>query len=706
MARWHQQRSKLDCLPVTRHEYGYVQRTRYQQPDLYHEEVVEPDSPFAFVLPSGTQLFTFLLLGDQNAGKSTLIHAFANSDDANFLELTSFVPILSSSFFNVRFLASDSRTSPRDEPPFIDTDLARGNFLMTLEDFVFMANEFGFVERVIDETARCFRARAGSDRARLDSIRFVLVQFIEIGGDHLDRMMQTTQGSSSSSSSNEDDSDMTPFVRDIVSQSVQLIRRAYSSIYFINVTSLTEPVAGISRRRKLSGVAFGRLLDRLEYLRTLLPERRRLLVYTSRLPARECFATEHREQDLLHVAREVSRVQQLSSHDGMVDVADVHPMTTLLGDVLPQIALARGWEIEIVGVHEVNHLVLPSDTDGSTDTLSAPLNVPSIMCTLGRLFLTDAALYQSSEPTAFVIAHLVQCAKQCHQHDHAADHASGSAQDHWIEQRRFRAFLEHLHFTDIPETTALQHFERVALLLERACMVVLRSRRQLPLLRIVCASTAAGEPRSALYSIEHAAAAEVADTNTSAPANVELTANAKTCTFYRADGTSHTVLHDDDALDALPSGTAPVAVRFPTYDPLRQLLTEAIEKHLPGDVWFGQPQSQQHQAPLPSLLSEPFMRESLRSVSESLVREIEARLRATAWPLVDDAVVLLLEDWSLAARLLGGLEGTTPPPPTEATATIRLPQQQQQAMTEGLALRQQREEEQPERRAVLLVEMI
>jgi GTPase SAR1 family protein len=38
--------------------------------------VIELDSPYASIVQVGTQVFSFLILGDQNAGKSTFLHAF------------------------------------------------------------------------------------------------------------------------------------------------------------------------------------------------------------------------------------------------------------------------------------------------------------------------------------------------------------------------------------------------------------------------------------------------------------------------------------------------------------------------------------------------------------------------------------------------------------------------------------------------------
>lgn len=50
------------------------------------------------------QVFSFVLLGDQNAGKSTFLHAFTHYTDPNFLKLSSLVPVLSAGFINTRFL--------------------------------------------------------------------------------------------------------------------------------------------------------------------------------------------------------------------------------------------------------------------------------------------------------------------------------------------------------------------------------------------------------------------------------------------------------------------------------------------------------------------------------------------------------------------------------------------------------------------------
>ena len=106
-------RSKETALPIQRTELGFVQHTLYRQPDLYHEAVIELDSPFAAIFAADTAVFSFLVLGDQNAGKSTFLHAFTYDEDANFIQLTSHFPILTSTFVNSRFLVSTSYETHR-----------------------------------------------------------------------------------------------------------------------------------------------------------------------------------------------------------------------------------------------------------------------------------------------------------------------------------------------------------------------------------------------------------------------------------------------------------------------------------------------------------------------------------------------------------------------------------------------------------------
>ena len=111
-------------LTLERTPSGWIQRASFTHPDLHDElveEIVPLSSPFSSVCARGSSAFTFLLLGDQNAGKSTFLHAFSHAGDAKWLEIGSYLPIISASFVNAS-LCTDSATPPMDEPPFLDKD--------------------------------------------------------------------------------------------------------------------------------------------------------------------------------------------------------------------------------------------------------------------------------------------------------------------------------------------------------------------------------------------------------------------------------------------------------------------------------------------------------------------------------------------------------------------------------------------------------
>jgi hypothetical protein len=164
-------RSKVARLPVCQGELGPFQTRSYHQPDLYHEEVVSLDSPFDLVSSSSGAVCvrTVLLLGDQNAGKTTFLHCFADQDDDEFTRLTSQLPILQASFLNSRFLPEGG--CAMDELPFLDTDLARSTVLLGMDDWNFVLEERGLPHEASKSAFMC-------------------LQLLEVGGDHLDRLMR------------------------------------------------------------------------------------------------------------------------------------------------------------------------------------------------------------------------------------------------------------------------------------------------------------------------------------------------------------------------------------------------------------------------------------------------------------------------------------------------------------------------------------
>ena len=56
--------------------------------------------------------------------------------------------------------------APMDEPPFLDTDVARASVLLTLEDLAFFLDEFGLGHREMLEAASASGARYASIEVR------------------------------------------------------------------------------------------------------------------------------------------------------------------------------------------------------------------------------------------------------------------------------------------------------------------------------------------------------------------------------------------------------------------------------------------------------------------------------------------------------------------------------------------------------------
>eukprot|EP01147_Barroeca_monosierra_P003224 gene3224-8240_t len=290
-----------------RSEIGFHQRSTWRHLDRLHEEVVELDSPFASKFAAGTlvyynpplrlkresffltivfcipakadvsnwhfNVYTFMLTGDQNAGKSTFLHAFTDHESESYLPLLSILPVLSSSFINSRFLSPDDTASPRDEGRFLvhdswqlisplsssfclvsavyepntdvasDTDLCHASVVLTADDFSFFVNEYELDPSLVTQAPK-------------DTIYFA-INFIEFGGDHLDRLMSTTKSGNSS-------------IDGIVDQSREALSSCSQIVYFINAQHLLETSSVLEN-----------LALRLQYLNDqLLPETRVLVLVT------------------------------------------------------------------------------------------------------------------------------------------------------------------------------------------------------------------------------------------------------------------------------------------------------------------------------------------------------------------------------------------------------------------------------------------
>lgn len=252
---WPTQNTKAAYLPVQRTDWGFRQSSAFTNADLYHEEIVELDSPFAAQVRADTLSLHFLFLGDQNAGKSTFLHAWSFEADPGFRDITAELPILASQFVNSRFLdATASIDQARDEPPFLDTDVARATVLVTAEDLAFWLRE-----RDLPLPPEIYQGGSSAIYCRL--------HFIEIGGDHLDRLMQR---------------ETARLAPEILEHSMSLLQFARRSVYMLNVQNLVtisdSAVALVPERWR-------QVEARLRFVLQCAPPDLQLLLCICRLPS-------------------------------------------------------------------------------------------------------------------------------------------------------------------------------------------------------------------------------------------------------------------------------------------------------------------------------------------------------------------------------------------------------------------------------------
>jgi len=208
--------SRLDqVLAIEKKKDGvWEQCAWYSHPDLHDELVLNVDGPFATVATAETLAIRILIVGDRNAGKSTLLHSFMNAHDRDWLWLSSVFPVLSGAFSNVRYgpqgpFILNGEQPPRDELPYLDTDVARCTLVLTKEDYLFFCQEFSLPMTHLTQQHD-----------------YVALELYELGGDHLDAMMNQTPISEMHAAA--------------LAKSKALLEKVSSLAYFVNCTQLNS----------------------------------------------------------------------------------------------------------------------------------------------------------------------------------------------------------------------------------------------------------------------------------------------------------------------------------------------------------------------------------------------------------------------------------------------------------------------------------
>ena len=219
-------------LPVERNamEGVWMQATNYAQPDLHEDLTVEVDGgPLAEFAPAGTAVVSVAIVGDRNAGKSTFLHAFVNERDRDWLKVTSVLPAISGSFRNARYGTVGPCVpggAPLAEAPYIDTDVACATAVLTIEDFAFFCNDFGLPDLL----------------ASVADASYVALRFVELGGDHLEALVNGPPPAASS------------LLLAALEKSRAALARADAVAYFADARRLDDAAAVAALRARLGWV--------------------------------------------------------------------------------------------------------------------------------------------------------------------------------------------------------------------------------------------------------------------------------------------------------------------------------------------------------------------------------------------------------------------------------------------------------------------
>ncbi len=247
--------------PIRECESGLAQVYSYHNAELAHEALVEVSTPFAASSRADATVNTFLLCGDQNSGKTSFLHSFVFEREWNWTSLTRLLPILSSSWSNLHI----PRTGrpPMDEPPFLDTDVAKTTVLLSNEDFQFYLQENNIHNRSLLS----------------DDAMYAMLQLVEVGGDHLDDLsaLQPHQqvillfrfpslALHACSAPHATNMQVQGLLADTLERTRALLSAAKKILYFINATSLfvenQSTLAFVSRSLET-------FRNRIEFLRKL-----------------------------------------------------------------------------------------------------------------------------------------------------------------------------------------------------------------------------------------------------------------------------------------------------------------------------------------------------------------------------------------------------------------------------------------------------
>ncbi|MHA2102732.1 MAG: hypothetical protein ACW981_04855, partial [Candidatus Hodarchaeales archaeon] len=289
-------------------------------------------------------------------------------------------------FINTRFVNEGEDFI--DEPPFIDTDIGRGTILFNREDFEFVLRENDIKQ--IELTAKT---------------RYVLINFIEVGGDHLDRIINNK--------------DLNKDVQELTSQTKEILRHAHQVMYFINFKELINP-----QFQRIDYSKFHQISSRVSYLKTEFPLIKSLDFVISRYDE-EIANNINQERLIEKIKKEIKTDYNFNQTNSFLEV---------MHEYLKYFSYNDNWSLNLE-VLKGNHLF----SDNSLD-------IKGIMKTFTQLF-HKKLFYSEKLSQSQVILHLLKFYKN-----------KTKENVFWVTDKNFEEYIAKLDFKELPESIIYQNF--------------------------------------------------------------------------------------------------------------------------------------------------------------------------------------------------------------------------------------------------------
>lgn len=380
----------VTALPIERNatECSWTQRSSYSQGDL-HEDLVAEANDLPIHTQPDVEVRTIAIVGDRNAGKTTLLHALINEHDKDWLRVSSLLPFVAGVFENRRYGGGPCSPDrpPVSELPYLDTDVASCTCLLASEDFRFLCSEFEGIKPCSPECA------------------YVALRLVEVGGDHLEALVGQATPT------------QLPLLQAALERSESVLAKADAHAYFLNAKSLLEDEEA---PRKLA--------QRIEWLRRLGGRDAKVSLYVSREPD---------DVDVAQVMAKLPSCDAIEDEDeAFADEADDDDvernavLAALRRDAAATpLCRALKARLPVVSARSVHHV---RQGHGEESRVDAPGLVALVVSLLRR----RRQVAEDDAGAARVLArHVAECCAL------AATVVEDGVNDPWVDARRFADFI-------------------------------------------------------------------------------------------------------------------------------------------------------------------------------------------------------------------------------------------------------------------------